>query len=64
LFEDKTFVYCEDSSQNVEEALRLIRGETNNQILLVSDSELAKSLKMKPGYFYCYYKPSFLNGFA
>ena len=25
---------------------------------------MAKFIKMEPGKFYCYYKPSFLNGFA
>jgi hypothetical protein len=30
----------------------------------VSDPQLAANLNMKPGNYYCYYKPSFLNGFS
>ncbi len=27
------------------------------------DQDLAKFIKMEPGKFYCYYKPTFVNGF-
>ena len=43
--------------------MRLIQSETRNKILQINNPELAKQLKMKPGVFYCYFKPSYLNGF-
>ena len=44
-------------------ALRILKHESQHQVLEVRDSATAKELKMEPGKFYCYYKPSFLNGF-
>lgn len=66
---DCTFVYChsgkeELESASVKQAMRLVRYETNNQILTVRDQALAQKLKMRPGVFYCYYKPSYVNGFG
>lgn len=40
-----------------------MRQETENPILVVNDSELAAQMQMKAGRFYCYFKPSFINGF-
>ena len=45
-------------------AFRMMKQETGNPIFTVSDPELIKSLKFTPGKFYCYYKPSYLNGYA
>ena len=45
-------------------ALRIISHETQYQILEVRDLEMAKFIKMEPGKFYCFFKPSFVNGFA
>ena len=45
-------------------ALSIISHETQYQILEVRDLEMAKFIKMEPGKFYCFYKPSFVNGFA
>jgi hypothetical protein len=64
---DQTFVYCSDSAVDSEEtkhAMRLIKSETKSPILMVRDTELATSMRMKPGVFYCYYKPSYVNGFG
>ena len=64
---DQTFVYCSDGSPESPElkhAIRLIRSETKNPILLVRDLDLAEKMRMKPGVFYCYYKPSYVNGFG
>jgi hypothetical protein len=46
------------------EAMRLLKSETRNPILEVTNPELAEKLKMTPGNFYCYYKPSYINGFG
>lgn len=40
-----------------------MRQETENPLLQVNDPDLAKRLNMKPGHFYCYYKPSYINGY-
>ena len=42
----------------------MLSHETSHQILEVRDLEMAKFIKMEPGKFYCFYKPSFVNGFA
>ena len=47
-----------------EMAFRMMKAETKNPILQVTDTELAKKLGMEDGKFYCYYKPSHLNGYA
>ena len=44
--------------------MRLIKSETRNPVLIVKDQELAEKLRMKPGIFYCYYRPSYINGFG
>ena len=46
-----------------QKALRVLSHETQYQILEVRDSEMAKFINMKPGRFYCYYRPSCVNGF-
>jgi len=33
-------------------------------VLSVCDDDLAKKLRMKPGVFYCFFKPSYVNGFG
>lgn len=38
--------------------------ETRNPILIIKDQSLANQFKMKSGNFYCYYKPSYNNGFG
>lgn len=43
-------------------ALNLLWGESHN-VLAVTDKDLATKLKLKPGIFYVYYTPSYLNGF-
>jgi len=43
--------------------MRMMRHESENPLLEVRDQELAEKIGMKPGKFYCYYKPSFVNGF-
>jgi len=44
-------------------ALRILSHETQHQILEVRDLDMANFIKMEPGKFYCYYRPSFVNGF-
>lgn len=41
----------------------MMRHESQYQVLEVKDPELAKTLRMEPGRFYCYHKPSYINGF-
>jgi len=63
---DSTFVYCASESDDREilrEAEKLLKSETRNPILVVKNTELAEELRMEPGKYYCYYKPSYLNGF-
>lgn len=65
---DSTFVYCAEGEQDFkkyhnQQALQLINSETRNPVLRVSSKALADELQMKPGHFYCYYKPSYANGF-
>lgn len=65
--ESVTILYCRDKEALCETteavALNLLRYETSNKLLVVSDSDVAKKLKVEPGRFYAYYKPSFVNGF-
>jgi hypothetical protein len=63
---DQTFVYCSDGTEGEEfrHALRLIKSETNNPVCYIKHGELAKEMRMKPGVFYCYYKPSYVNGYS
>lgn len=63
--DDTTIVYCrspEDTKESHHAAIRLMRQESRNP-LLVADPEIGKELRMEPGKFYVYYKPSFINGF-
>jgi len=63
--EDTLIVYCRESGNKNETsntAVRLMRQETNNPLYVV-DNEVGKELRMEPGKFYVYYKPSFINGF-
>jgi hypothetical protein len=66
---DTTIVYCKGTeegdlrSDSTRAAVRLMRQESLHPILVVSESELAEKLRMEPGKFYVYYKPSFINGF-
>jgi hypothetical protein len=43
-------------------ALNLIRHETDH-ILVVTDPEVAKELKLEPKTYYAYFQPSYLNGY-
>ena len=64
--DDMTAVYCRDPDLNkdVERlAINYMRHESGKRVLQVVDKDLAEKLQMKPGHFYAYYKPSFLNGF-
>ena len=66
-FEDSTFVYYPSESDDqkiLREVEKLLKSETRNPILIVKNSKLAEKLGMTPGKYYCYYKPSFLNGFS
>ena len=62
-----TVMYCPDGdpkkSALEQKALQLLTHETQHQILEVRDPEVAKFVKMEPGKFYCYYRPSYVNGF-
>jgi hypothetical protein len=68
---DTTIVYCMGEGEGEEDlkkestkaAVRLMRQESLNPILIVKDKELARTARMEPGKFYVYYKPSFINGF-
>lgn len=67
---DTTIVYCQGEEgdddlkkESTKAAVRLMRQESLNPILIVKDKELAKTARMEPGKFYVYYKPSFINGF-
>ena len=63
-----TIAYYNDGSEEKREirqrALCILSHETQHQILEVRDPEMAKFVKMEPGKFYCYYRPSYANGFA
>lgn len=65
--DDSVNVYCADptstNSESVRSAIRMIRDDSSNPLLVVRDPELAAKFDMKPGSFYCYFKPSYLNGF-
>lgn len=41
----------------------MMRQESKNPILVIKDEALSEKLNMKKGKFYCYFKPSFVNGF-
>lgn len=65
---DSVFVYCQTSekeaaSEEYRGAIRMIRADSRNPLLVVKDEAAAKELGMKPGTFYCYYRPSYVNGF-
>ena len=42
--------------------LNFIRGETEH-VVVITNSEIAKTCRLEPGKFYWYFKPSYLNGF-
>ena len=46
------------------QAARILRFQTKNPILEISDFGLAEKLNMVPGKFYVYYKPTYANGFG
>lgn len=62
-----TVVFCTDGNPATfeleQKALRLLTHETQHQVLEVRDMEMAKFIKMEPGKFYCFYKPSYVNGY-
>ena len=65
---DSTFVYCMESADDFkkyhnQQALQLIHSETRNPVYKVSSKVLQAELGLKPGRFYCYYAPSYANGF-
>ena len=41
----------------------MLTHESQHQVLEVRDLGMARFIKMEPGKFYCYYKPSYANGF-
>ena len=41
-----------------------MRFESNKPIFEISDKDLSAKLNMKPGCYYCYFKPSFINGYG
>jgi len=51
------------SKESTKAAIRLMRQESKNPLLIASGEEITKQLRMEPGKFYAYYKPSFVNGF-
>jgi len=66
--DDNVFVYFAEDNESdkflAQQAQSLIHSETKSPILRVSDPEVAKQLKLKSGSYYCYYKPSYINGFG
>lgn len=58
-------VYCHDSElkEYPATAMRLMRHESQHQLLEIRDKDLAEKLKMKPGHLYGYYNPSYINGY-
>ena len=65
-FDDVTIVYCRNphiDGQVEQHAVNFARHESGKQVLEVRDAKLAQELKMEPGKFYCYYKPTLINGF-
>lgn len=42
--------------------LNLLRAETEH-VLVVTDPSMAQTCRLEPGKYYCYFKPSYLNGF-
>lgn len=64
---DITIAYCHDpatrNSESTIRGMRMMRHESENPLLEVRDQALAEKIGMQPGKFYCYYKPSFINGF-
>ena len=62
-----TIVYCTDGNpktyEQEQKALRMLTHESQHQVLEVRDLGMARFIKMEPGKFYCYYKPSYANGF-
>ena len=59
--DDVTFVYYEGLEKPSPLSIALIQNETKSNLVKVTDAELADKLDLKPGKFYCYYKPSFAN---
>ncbi len=68
--DDCTFVHCSTRSLSSKETTdaqnvyRLIKSQSKNPVLQVTDASLAKKLGMEDGKYYCYYKPSYINGFG
>ena len=64
---DTTIVYCsgegEERNETLKNAIRLMRQESKNPILVINDKALSEQVRMESGKFYVYYKPSFINGF-
>ena len=60
-----TFVFYEDASKPTmpfrDLQLAFIQNDSKTNLVRVIDSDLAKTLKLDHGKFYCYYKPSFAN---
>ena len=60
-----TFVYYEEQGKPTPEfwnlQLAFIENETKNRLVRVKSKELAEMIKLEPGKFHCYYKPSFVN---
>ena len=61
---DCTFVYAEGTEEMNDYAHRLILSETRNSVLKVTSTKVMDELRMEAGKFYCYYKPSYVNGYA
>ena len=56
-----TFIYYKKPHEFADLALAYIRNETENPIIEVTSEHVADALRLEPGKFYCYYKPSFVN---
>lgn len=63
-----TFVYYQDEEEEEGKEtlfqdlqIAFIQNETSNNLIKVTDANLASILNLKPGTFHCYYKPSFAN---
>ena len=65
--DDCTIVFnnpdCAMDEASRSKALKLLNFESDHQVLEVTDIKLSETLRMEPGRFYVYYKPSITCGF-
>jgi hypothetical protein len=55
-----TVIYFDRDQTDLDVATRLLQHQTQHPILRVESDELATKLRLSPGKFYLYYKPSVL----